>query len=131
MTRVIPPAPSRSGHQDGFARANLPPPGQWPDFHFDLPQLRYPERLNCVTELLDRAVERGGAERIALIGEHAGEHGGEHERLTYAQLLARVDRIAHVLRRDLSVVGHVVEPTRRPNLVNDAGRHLLLWRCRA
>ena len=104
MTRVIPPAPSRSGHQDGFARANLPPPGQWPDFHFDLPQLRYPERLNCVTELLDRAVERGGAERIALIGEHAGEHGGEHERLTYAQLLARVDRIAHVLRRDLGLV---------------------------
>ncbi|MDB5948227.1 MAG: hypothetical protein JWR65_82, partial [Massilia sp.] len=24
MTRVIPPASSRSGHQDGFARANLP-----------------------------------------------------------------------------------------------------------
>jgi 2-aminobenzoate-CoA ligase len=96
MTRVIPPALSPSGHQDGFARAHLPPPGQWPDFHFDLPQLRYPERLNCVTELLDGAVRRGGGERIAIIGEH--------ESLTYAQLLRRVDRIAHVLRRDLGLV---------------------------
>jgi 2-aminobenzoate-CoA ligase len=96
MTRVIPPPLSPSGHQDGFARAHLPPPGQWPDFHFDLPRLRYPERLNCVTELLDRAVRRGGGERIALYGEH--------ETLTYAQLQRRVDRIAQVLRRDLGLV---------------------------
>jgi 2-aminobenzoate-CoA ligase len=96
MTRVIPAALSPSGHQDDFARAHLPPPGQWPDFHFDLPGLQYPERLNCVAELLDRAVQEGNGERIAIYGEH--------EALTYAQLLQRVDRIGHVLQRDLGLV---------------------------
>ena len=96
MTRVTPAALSPSAHQDDFARAHLPPPEQWPDFHFDLPGLQYPARLNCVAELLDRALERGGGERIAIYGEH--------ETLTYARLHARVDRIAHVLRRDLGLV---------------------------
>ncbi len=96
MTRVIPVALSPSAHQDQFARAHLPPPEQWPDFHFDLPALQYPARLNCVVELLDRALERGGGERVAIYGEH--------ETLTYAQLHACVDRIAHVLRRDLGLV---------------------------
>ena len=96
MTRVIPAALSPSGHQDDFARAHLPPPEQWPDFHFDLPGLQYPQRLNCVAELLDRAVQQDGGERVAIYGEH--------ETLTYAQLLQRVDRIAHVLQRDLGLV---------------------------
>ena len=96
MARVIPAALSPSGHQDDFARAHLPPPGQWPDFHFDLPGLQYPDRLNCVAELLDRAVQEDGGECIAIYGEH--------ETLTYAQLLQRVDRIAHVLQRDLGLV---------------------------
>ena len=41
-----------SAHLDTFARDNLPPAALWPEFKFDLPELRYPERLNCVTELL-------------------------------------------------------------------------------
>ncbi len=86
---------SPSGHTDGFARANLPPPDAWPEFLFDLPELHYPPRLNCVAELLDDAVKRGWGGRTALIGAH--------ERLTYAELLARVDRIAHVLRHDLGL----------------------------
>lgn len=86
---------SPSGLTDGFARANLPPLASWPEFLFDLPELHYPERLNCVVELLDKAVGRGWGGRTALIG--AGE------RLTYAELLARVDRIAHVLRHDLGL----------------------------
>ena len=36
----------RSAHRDTFARDNLPPKGQWPEFKFDLPELQYPERLN-------------------------------------------------------------------------------------
>ena len=40
---------SQSGHVDTFARDNLPPREQWPEFKFDLPELQYPERLNCVT----------------------------------------------------------------------------------
>ncbi|MBZ2206808.1 AMP-binding protein [Massilia soli] len=84
-----------SGYTDGFARAHLPPTDQWPAFLFDLPGLDYPERLNCVTELLDGAIARGEGERIAVIGEH--------ETLTYAQLQARVDSFAHVLRDDLGL----------------------------
>ncbi|WP_020652563.1 AMP-binding protein [Massilia niastensis] len=86
---------SPSGYADGFARANLPPPQEWPEFLFELPELHYPERLNCVAELLDGALRRGWGERTALVGAR--------ERLSYAELLARVDRIAHVLRDDLGL----------------------------
>ncbi|EKU80695.1 AMP-binding protein [Massilia timonae] len=84
-----------SGHTDSFARANLPPAHTWPEFLFDLPELHYPPRLNCVADLLDGAVKRGWGGRTALIGAR--------ERLTYAALLERVDRIAHVLRHDLGL----------------------------
>ena len=48
----------RSGHVDTFARDNLPPQDQWPEFRFTLPELQYPERLNCVTEFVDKWVAR-------------------------------------------------------------------------
>jgi 2-aminobenzoate-CoA ligase len=85
-----------SGHIDTFARDNLPPRGQWPEFRFDLPELRYPERLNCVTKLLDRWVAAGDGSRPCLISPA--------ETLSYAQLSERVNRIANVLTRDLGVV---------------------------
>jgi 2-aminobenzoate-CoA ligase len=44
-----------------FARDNLPPRDQWPEFRFDLPELQYPERLNAAAELLDAWVERARA----------------------------------------------------------------------
>lgn len=84
-----------SGYADGFARAQLPPPSEWPEFRFDLPELQYPPRLNSAAELLDGAGARGWDARTALIGSR--------ERLSYAQLRARVDRIAHVLRRDFQL----------------------------
>ncbi len=85
-----------SGYTDGFARAHLPPAELWPEFRFDLPELAYPARLNCVAELLDAAIARGDGARIAVIGEH--------ETLSYQQLLARVDSFAHVLREDMGLV---------------------------
>jgi 2-aminobenzoate-CoA ligase len=87
---------SPSGYEDGFARANLPPASEWPQFLFDLPGLQYPQRLNCVAELLDAAIARGRGARIAIRAAHAD--------WSYAELCARVDRIAHVLRRDLKLV---------------------------
>jgi 2-aminobenzoate-CoA ligase len=95
MNDVTSAALCPSGHTDGFARAHLPPPDTWPDFLFDLPELQYPERLNCASVLLDGAVARGWGTRTALIGAR--------ERLNYAELLAQVDRIAHVLRHDLGL----------------------------
>ncbi len=56
----------RSGHVDTFARDNLPPQTQWPEFKFTLPELQYPDRLNCVTEFVDRWVAHEG-DRIAII----------------------------------------------------------------
>ena len=43
-----------SAHVDTFARDHLPPPEDWPELRFDLPELRYPARLNCAVELLDQ-----------------------------------------------------------------------------
>lgn len=95
MTRFTAADLSPSGYVDGFARANLPPCEEWPDFLFELPGLEYPARLNCAADLVDRALERGWGARTALVGGH--------ERWTYAELRARVDRIAHVLREDMGL----------------------------
>ena len=85
-----------SAHVDTFARDNLPPRADWPEFSFDLPELQYPDRINCVTELLDRRVADGHGERPCLISPT--------ETLTYGQLAERVNRIANVLVRDLGMV---------------------------
>ena len=57
---------TRTAHVDTFTRDNLPPRGQWPELLFELPELRYPERLNCAAELVDRWVRRGRVGRVAL-----------------------------------------------------------------
>ena len=85
-----------SGHVDTFARANLPPRGSWPEFVFGLPELRYPDRLNCVTKFVDRWVAAGKGKRPAIFSPA--------ENLTYAQLDERINRIANVLTRDLGMV---------------------------
>src|SRR5216683_5784485 len=84
-----------TAHIDTFARDSLPPREQWPELIFDLPGLRYPGRLNCATELLDRALERGWGRRVALRFPE-----GE---LTYAQLLEQSNRIARVLTEDMGL----------------------------
>src|SRR5262249_12834305 len=56
-----------TAHLDTFARDNLPPRAQWPDFLFELPELKYPERMNCVVELLDRWVAAGHGNQPCLI----------------------------------------------------------------
>ncbi|WP_338758380.1 benzoate-CoA ligase family protein [Massilia sp. METH4] len=87
---------SGSAHVDPFARAHLPPPELWPELLFELPELHYPPRINCVAELLDRHVAAGQGGRTALYDEH--------ERWSYVQLQERVDRIAHVLRGPMGLV---------------------------
>ena len=52
-----------TAHIDTFARDNLPPRSQWPEFLFELPELKYPARLNCAAELLDKPVTRGHGHR--------------------------------------------------------------------
>ena len=45
---------SGTAHADTFVRDRLPPLQAQPEFLFDLPELRYPERLNAAVELIDR-----------------------------------------------------------------------------
>ncbi|MCX4407358.1 AMP-binding protein [Streptomyces sp. NBC_00268] len=85
--------PTTSAHVDTFARDHLPPPGHWPELPFDLPELRYPDRLNCAAELLGDKRPHRPAFRTP-----------SGDLWTYGQLLARTDRIAHVLTAELGVV---------------------------
>ncbi len=85
-----------SAHVDSFARDRLPPREQWPEFLYTLPELQYPAQLNCAVELLDATVARGLGARPAIVTPQ--------RRLSYAELLAEVDRIAHVLRDELELV---------------------------
>ncbi|MBC7733862.1 MAG: AMP-binding protein [Bacteriovorax sp.] len=86
-----------SAHIDTFARDNLPPLDQWPEMIFELPELQFPERLNCAQTLLDDWVEKSGqGERLCIQG--AGV------RWSYADLQAQANRIAHVLVDELGVV---------------------------
>ncbi len=87
---------ARSVHVDSFARDNLPPRELWPDLIFDLPELRYPERLNAATEFVDSHVAAGRGDRPCLIAPGVA--------WSYTDLAERVNRIANVLTRDLGMV---------------------------
>lgn len=89
-----------TSHVDTFAADHLPPPEAWPVFRFDLPELAYPERINCAHALLDAQVAAGHGARRA-VGAFVD---GEPVFATYAQLLAQANRIAHVLVDDLRLV---------------------------
>ncbi|MDU0343101.1 benzoate-CoA ligase family protein [Bosea rubneri] len=91
----------RSGHVDSFARDNLPPRESWPRLDLAAAGLSYPERLNVVTELVDRHVAEGRGDRLAVIGPS--------ETWSYGQLAETVNRIANALTRDLGLLpGHRV-----------------------
>jgi len=85
-----------TAYLDTFANDNLPPREQWPELLFELPELVYPERINCAVELLDAMVARGHGGSIAIRG--AGVNW------TYDALRETVDRIAGVLRGEMKLV---------------------------
>jgi 2-aminobenzoate-CoA ligase len=90
---------SATAYTDTFARDNLPPCAAWPELLFELPELQYPERLNCTVELLDKMAVGKRADKPVI-------HGclnGKGETWTYAQLLDQVNRIAAVLHVDLQM----------------------------
>ena len=87
---------SHTAHVDTFATDNLPPREFQPDFLFELPELQYPERLNCAAVLLDEAIERGWGDRVAF--KDAGTTW------SYVELWERANQIAGVLVEDLRLV---------------------------
>ncbi|MFJ4289781.1 AMP-binding protein [Cupriavidus sp. NPDC089707] len=94
-----------TAHLDTFARDRLPPPEQWPAFRFNA-DTDYPARMNCAVELVDRHVREGRGERVAVRHRPTVKAGqaGQIETVTYAQLAALVNRIAHVLVEDMALV---------------------------
>lgn len=85
-----------SAHVDTFAEDRLPPRDRWPDLVFTLPELQYPERLNCATQLLDRHIAQGHGGRRCIVAPGLT--------WTYDDLYRTSNRIARVLSEDLGVV---------------------------
>ena len=87
---------SYSGYVDTFANDNLPPREEWPEVVFDLPELRYPERLNAAKVLLDDMADGEAADRSCI---HTGNGVW-----SYRDLLEKANRIARVLTEDMGLV---------------------------
>ena len=87
---------NESAYLDTFVNDKLPPRAQWPELVFELPELVYPERINCGVELLDAMVARGHGASIAIRGASLV--------WTYDELRESVDRIAGVLRGEMHLV---------------------------
>ena len=86
---------SPSAHVDTFCRDRLPPQDQWPEFLYDLPQLRYPERLNCAAELLDATAAREGSGRPCL--------RSATQTWTYGETVRWTNQLAQVLTEDFGL----------------------------
>jgi 2-aminobenzoate-CoA ligase len=86
---------AKTAHLDTFALDNLPPRSQWPEFLLERPEFRYPVRMNCATELLDKMVSRGFGHRPVIRAPEGG--------CTYTELYAQANRIANVLVRDMNL----------------------------
>lgn len=88
---------SPSAHVDTFCRDHLPPQEQWPEFLFDLPDVQYPDRLNCATRLLDSVVDEHGADRPCLLSPDGPVW-------SYGELLQTSNRVARLLTTEYGVV---------------------------
>src|SRR5215213_283532 len=86
-----------TGHVDTFCADNAPPRDTWPERDWSgIPELTYPDWLNCAAELLDSAIEAGHGDRIVFRFPEGT--------WTYRQLYENANRIAHVLVDDLHLV---------------------------
>ena len=99
---------SPSAHVDTFARDHLPPAELWPTIEFGTPELRYPDRLNAATEIIDVPVLTYGADRPALFT-------ADGDSWSYGQLQTRANQVAQVLAEDLGLVPGQRVLLRSPN----------------
>jgi len=90
-----------SAHLDRFVADRLPAPKQRARLLFGLPELQFPDQINCVTELLDRRVAQADGERLAMLGQVPD---GTPIHWSYADLLTHANRIANVLVERLRLV---------------------------
>ena len=86
-----------TGHVDTFCADNAPPRELWPERDWaGIPELTYPDWMNCAAELLDNAIENSLGDNVVFRFP-----GGTW---TYRHLFETANRIAHVLVDDLGVV---------------------------
>lgn len=88
---------SPSAHVDTYTRESLPPADLWPTLEFTIPEVQYPERLNAAAELLDRTIDRYGADRPAILLADGSSW-------SYGDLQRRADQFAKVLTEDHGLV---------------------------
>jgi 2-aminobenzoate-CoA ligase len=84
-----------SAQTDQFVHDRLPPREQWPEFRYDLPELKIADQANVVTELFNAARANGWANRLLL--------RAPGQTLTYAEAQAQVGRIAQMLMKDFKL----------------------------
>lgn len=82
-----------TAHIDTFARDNLPPREEWPEFLLD--GFDYPDHINAAVELTDAMVAKGFGDHTALIGNG--------RRRTYKELSDWSNRLANALVEDYGV----------------------------
>ena len=86
-----------SAQTDRFVRDRLPPAAQWPRMVYSLlPGLAIADQANLVDVLFSQAISKGYADRPLLRSDKIT--------LSYADALARVNRIAQVLTQDFGLV---------------------------
>jgi 2-aminobenzoate-CoA ligase len=88
--------PAPSVQTDRFVHDRLPPPDQWPQMRYDLPELRIDTQANLVDVLFDRIENQGLSARPFLRSDKIT--------LSYDDAHERIKRIAQVLTEDLQLV---------------------------
>lgn len=86
----------KTAHIDTFTADNLPLPEDCPEFLFDLPELQYPEHLNAAIELVDKAVDEGFGDKIAIYSSA--------KNWTYGEILKASNQIANILVQQYGLV---------------------------
>mgnify|MGYP002781133288 FL=1 len=86
---LSPPELAPPALYDDFVARHLPPRSAWPELATGAPELALPKRFNAAAWLIDRAVEDGEGERVAVMSDQAS--------LTYRGLKDRSDGIATLL----------------------------------
>ena len=82
---------------DTFCEDHAAPPELWPVREWGgIPELAYPDRMNCAAELLDSVIEGGRGDRTVFKSPEGD--------WTYRHLYETANRIASVLVEDLGVV---------------------------
>ena len=76
--------------QEKVPTSKLPDADQMPDLLHTVPELHYPKHVNAAVEMVDRHVEAGRGDTVAV---HF-----EDQEFTYADLKERTDRLGNVLR---------------------------------